>query len=521
MSFNFGNQCKCILQRVTTKFWKILLLTSSFLFLLVLIGTFEKNVYSNEEKSVVDYFEVTAPNVRENPILLLNESSSGLFTIKRLKPLVYEDFKKVQQNYKEMYEDVESDEEKYQQINVTNGIVCKKASKLTVSAKDATFQKVPNRAIYVYSAYLDCRVKSKRTVRIIGFSPFDPGKIYCQLYYPGVAVISVHANSVDLHIRGRGDHAPFENKPHFYECEEPLGKTPQAVALLDEACVEKPQNLQKLHKRTLLPEKKVPNGILICIKLLYGFGSPHRIIEFLEFQKKFGASKIILYDTVNITNDVEEVINYYQKDKFLEIQPWKLPVVSSGKKILKDSVLRMFGQQCQINDCIYRNMNLFKHILPIDFDELIIPMSSNLGNYDQLIGYLAQKFSREYKQSASLSFLNAHFCLPKLKKRDKPTLSISKYTKRSKYDEFPQRSKSILNPRRVKMGGMHYVTDPITPYEDHRAFVVPANIAYLHHYRIFTKSKLCNITDKSALKYEKRLLKRVKNVCELLGLPQI
>ena len=83
-------------------------------------------------------------------------------------------------------------------------------------------------------------------------------------------------------------------------------------------------------------------------------------------------------------DEVSCVLNYYKnQDKSVSIMSWNLRNLTSEIEIHDE------GHMASVNDCVYRNMNDFRYLMPIDLDEFIIPhMNQTLQD---MIGYLNSK----------------------------------------------------------------------------------------------------------------------------------
>ncbi len=87
----------------------------------------------------------------------------------------------------------------------------------------------------------------------------------------------------------------------------------------------------KLRKVGYSHKGRVNTPIGICMKTLYYFQTQqdvYNVIECMELQKIFGYSKIFLYGISNYSKEMKSVIEYYQKEGFVDVQPWNLPVPS-------------------------------------------------------------------------------------------------------------------------------------------------------------------------------------------------
>ena len=276
---------------------------------------------------------------------------------------------------------------------------CPKLGKPSLEAKDKTFQLMPERNIYVYSAYYDIRDKPNRTIRVSGFSPAAPIPFYCQLYYKDGAVFSARGMAFDFSTeqeKGRNRRSKFPFKSHWYICDEPRDKAPVAVSLTPDPCFNKITNLVTVQVRKMTRENKIQPKVLVCVKTLYDLKSPYRLIEFLEYQRMFGASNVAIYDYDKPSESVKDVISYYTKQGFLKTIPWKLPLKTS-KHSGRGVKIRTYGQRTQINDCIYRFMLMYKYIVIIDMDEFLVPVKDRIQNYTQLVNDTMARHQNHHK----------------------------------------------------------------------------------------------------------------------------
>jgi len=90
----------------------------------------------------------------------------------------------------------------------------------------------------------------------------------------------------------------------------------------------------------------------------------------------------------------------------VSVLPWDLNLVSQRE-------IRTEGLFAALNDCLYRNMNDFKYLMLIDFDEFIVPhMNDTLPEMlqfleQQKVVLAGKKVSS--KKTSSYSFQNAFF----------------------------------------------------------------------------------------------------------------
>jgi hypothetical protein len=123
------------------------------------------------------------------------------------------------------------------------------------------------------------------------------------------------------------------------------------------------------------------------------------IKEFVEHYKKYGVDKIFLYDNNDINGEkLEEVINDYVKNGFVEILNWR------GEK---QAIYKI------MNNCYQTNYNYYDFLLFYEIDEYIY-----LYNYTNIKNFLSMKIFN----NCELIYLNlvCHTDNNKLYYEDKP-----------------------------------------------------------------------------------------------------
>ena len=138
----------------------------------------------------------------------------------------------------------------------------------------------------------------------------------------------------------------------------------------------------------------------------------------------------------------------------MTVLPWKLNIDSQTQ-------IRTEGLFAALNDCLYRNMNDFRYLMLIDFDEFIVPHTNEtipemLKHVDDQkivvtgnIGRYGVKVPPQPKVTSSYSFQNAFFYLqfPDDEAEKSQLRVLRKSRRKSKFNPQKQRSKYICVPR--------------------------------------------------------------------------
>lgn len=446
--------------------------------------------------------------------------------------------------------------------------------------KDALWQTVNGTRFkfFVYSAYYDRR--NSRTIRVIGATKTrNPERVWCRLFYPKAK------NGTDLTVTVLGrvkiirENWNLKYSACFILCplkDQSQTLVPYAVSIVARLKMP-PKNLLLVQKSDHDPsldqlynnsvsngftnasnlftwnENKnskeflsaVPERIGLCVKPLhFNYDQAVYLLEFLELNSILGITHATFYNHT-IGSKAMCILQSYQdgtRDNILRrtinefvplpmtinILPWTLKMESQKE-------IRTEGLFAALNDCLYRNMYSYSHVLFIDLDEFIVPRQNR--TLTELIQWLSKP---SYRQNAgALSFQNAFFYLQfpddalVAESTDplvRALLTQRKTQRRKKLHPQKQRSKYIAKPEAVIEAGNHFVWE-FMPGKGH--LNVPADVAILQHYRVCEFGgeeciKAASVKDKTAQKYSTELVTRVralytnlKTKCNLPKLPAV
>ena len=160
----------------------------------------------------------------------------------------------------------------------------------------------------------------------------------------------------------------------------------------------KPSNNLRILNR--LREDGEKKGIGVCSKSLsYIQDGSSRIIEWIELLRALGADKIMLsvlsvhpnlmkvpgfYESESSTqkDTLFEVFDYYESLGVLEVTLTTLPDAQPNDPVLTNMLMYQAGdphvqlwrnEPISVNDCFLKNMNMYRYIVNIDTDEVIVP----------------------------------------------------------------------------------------------------------------------------------------------------
>ena len=238
---------------------------------------------------------------------------------------------------------------------------------------------------YGVSAFFDIRNHGYHVLRVTTVTPFKDISLWCQFSckeHPELA-FTVKANPVYLGVMPMVD-AYCIWQQQVYSCDVSMQCTPLRVAMTRTHCG-KPESVMAI-KTVGFPGKSPPKKVAICASTLFDFSDANLgdLVENIEANRMFGIHQLILYDTFNVSSNVESVLAHYEKQGYLKRIPWKIP-----KQI---EYIFYFGQMLQYLDCIYRHMDDFSYTAMIDIDDIFVPASPSAltGTWNDLISLMSQ-----------------------------------------------------------------------------------------------------------------------------------
>ncbi|KAK4878544.1 hypothetical protein RN001_011050 [Aquatica leii] len=258
----------------------------------------------------------------------------------------------------------------------------------------------------MFGAYLDNRIANRLgpTVRILAMvNQIEPlTRMYCQIWFHNrQQPVIVQALQYDLcWPKYFGNYKTGIYQPYLIPYKIPSeyhNLTVAAVPLVENQCDTATNALTVFYnKRT---ETKL--DFAICVKgmnfLLEDISSI--LTEWIEMMTLLGAHKIFLYN-FNVHPNVSKVLKYYEDQGRVEVIPLTLPAGQPNTLFwqhiyLENKVMNKFqGEIIPYNDCLYKHMYEYKHIVLVDTDEVIVPL--NGSTWQDLLSYLRQAAGTKY-----------------------------------------------------------------------------------------------------------------------------
>ena len=281
---------------------------------------------------------------------------------------------------------------KFELMNIDNCSNTSLAATRQLHIINEHWQKVSSLPIYLYSAFYDVRYRYEgRLYNFIRIIMASEGKImqdqslFCQLWLNGKSSpLSVEGYFEEVWVSAF-DPKPSPGMHHTYLLSCPLPKhvrtAPRHVSVSDRHCDAEHTKLP-VQKAGLedLRRGKEKDTFALCVKgLNFQEDLSDRIIEWVEMNRIQGAKHITFY-VYSIHPNVWKVLRHYEKIKFATVVnitlPGNLPNDEQNRTtFLKQHVWqKRRSELVSYNDCLYRNIYKYNFVIPIDIDEILMPV---------------------------------------------------------------------------------------------------------------------------------------------------
>lgn len=351
---------------------------------------------------------------------------------------------------------------------------------------DGQFQMlVPN---YFYSAYLDDRQSGNPVIKVISLiARLSRPLLYCHF------INAESAQYTQYSLRVKTTRVEYyemcENHAKKYggwilTCKLPVSMhhlPPCNVIISTHSTYDSKRtgNIQLPVYRLRPLQNEVKQDFGVCVPPLFGYISSTTFIEFIELTQLLGAQHFLFYG-LQVTTEIQKVLNYYTQLGVVTVMPWQLPVDRNS--------IWYYGQLLAINDCLYRSMHAFKYVAFNDLDEFIVP--HKYDNWSQMISNMHENNHNnnssanstntthlDQSQYCGYSFQSAFFDPQNSAAGILYELESGLRTKLFS----TVRKKILVAPDRIYELGIHHISKPF-PESLHTYNVEPA-IAFVHHYR--------------------------------------
>lgn len=359
----------------------------------------------------------------------------------------------------------------------------------------------PESEAFVRQGFLDIRsVSLRKHFNYLKIFAFVRGRdnihsIYCTYPDSGISV-EAQFNEVWISYWNSRNFSNSIFHPQMINCPVPKNVTNinmRSVFLSSKPCTKDlvvPVRTPYLHKY-LKHDLTQSQGFCICVKpLFYEENISRDLIEWIETNRILGANKFVFY-IYHVHPKVLKVLEHYATIGVADLIPWRLPgdlpntIVELRGFLSKSTWQKRRSEILPYNDCFYKNMYGYKFVIPIDLDEIIVPVLHN--SWAEVMEYVNKEDPMAMKRYGSFSVRNAYFF------RDinetaydpeaDPPLNIAKYQMRSaNFSSIGFAVKSIVNSEVASTIFNHYPLTSLFPNQKVNTHFSP-DLVQMNHYR--------------------------------------
>ncbi|XP_034938237.1 uncharacterized protein [Chelonus insularis] len=391
---------------------------------------------------------------------------------------------------------------------------------------------IPGR-LFLYSSHLDIRVVRYPSVRVIGVKrePAVSGVLFCTIWqedHEGMRSFSMEALVSDIWLDEWGGTSTGYTGI-LITCPLPdSGTRPSRVFVGLTACYQNTSHS--------LIVKQVENvtresEFTLCIKGLdFDEDISERLIAFFELSRILGASMFYVY-VFNVHENVTKVLRLYEKSNVVRWFRFNLPgdlpnEVKARRRLFSKNIwMKRRMELIPYNHCFYDNLYSSEFIVPIDIDEMIIPI--NKRTWSEVLQSERKKAGKSFNDYASYAVRNVYF-FPELQKQvinnrkaetignDSEFLNYFHTLRTSVVSPEGDSVKSFVSTERALTIHNHYALTTLNPSARRAYHLDPQEILKHHHRHCDSDFLDCNLMmrdvtiDESVLKYLNEFKARVK-----------
>ncbi|XP_064114024.1 uncharacterized protein LOC135220635 [Macrobrachium nipponense] len=222
-----------------------------------------------------------------------------------------------------------------------------------VKLNNKYWQVVDDGQVYLYSGFYDARFVYLKVeyhyVRIIGMSvgKISGRKYHCSLWYKQLPhLITIEAEVQEIWLQQWNPNPePDMYHAYLFTCPIPLeiknkNIFPSYVSLSSNVCKNITTKLPLLGEEVNILKKRKQKGFVVCVKGMdFAKDLSLRLVEWLELLFILGADKVYFYK-YRLHENMERVLEFYEKQKKIQVVPLTLPGDQPNSPDLRSSYLK-------------------------------------------------------------------------------------------------------------------------------------------------------------------------------------
>jgi hypothetical protein len=338
----------------------------------------------------------------------------------------------------------------------------------------------PNATFKMFNAYLDNRNGS--IVRVLSFinKPELKAELFCQLWFKDIdrpLIVQTSEYRVIWHKEWGWNTKGAQ--PHLIACENPrLNSIPTSVSLVERKCDQATNVFEVINN---LPDSPTKKQFAVCAKDLdFMDDQTPQIVEWIEILSILGADKIFVY-VVKIHPNMMKTLKFYETKGKVQIEMMTEP---KGLPNRTESLTQWLQNELiSLNDCLYKHMNEYEFLLPLDIDEVIMPAKKEHKTWADLIQHLEKG---QPKPHASYEAHNVFFLLDNIHEGEIQSevpdhmFFLQKIHRAQNFSGVGVGSKAFQSTEVVVAMHNHF---PMSCFEYCDFKYIPHELAQLNHYR--------------------------------------
>ncbi|CAF1284454.1 unnamed protein product, partial [Didymodactylos carnosus] len=221
-----------------------------------------------------------------------------------------------------------------------------------------------------------------------------------------------------------------------------------------------------------------PISLTLCTSPLHN--KAKFLAQWIEFHRLVGITKFVIYNSTDISNELESVLAAYDKDfGLIDVVQWNFFSLR-----LKDGNSQRYFQVEAVHDCFLRFGDQSEWVGTIDLDEYLVPLSP----YETISDFLMKEYRR--RVIGSINLRSNFFCAKNASglsenERDDSLLVVEKFTQRAQSRHKSGRQKYLYRPRFVQYLSIHQQVIGLSKVEPSESRIMLAHYASMDRFRKF------------------------------------
>ena len=222
----------------------------------------------------------------------------------------------------------------------------------------------------MFNAYYDTR--RGEVIRILAFidKVLPTVKTYCKFWYKDdVRPVFSPVYEYKTIWHEEWEYNSVGSQPHLVACVNPrLGAVPDSVTLVENKTDVVRNNLKIIYNLPKGPKKRFG----VCVKDLdFMDDQTIQVIEWVEILSLLGADMFYIY-VIKVHPNVMKTLKYYEKLGRVKVEMMTEPKNLPTKE---QSIAQWLQNELiSLNDCLYKHLYEFEFLVPLDIDEIIMPV---------------------------------------------------------------------------------------------------------------------------------------------------